>query len=78
MRLVLVLACLASTLGFAASKERSHRKWKCHFVGRMVFCDLLDAPPLQHRWPADGVLLLERRSNDFEPLVQPPQSLRAK
>lgn len=55
-------------------KVKRHR-WRCHFAGRMVYCDLVDRPLLAPL-PQTEVSLLERTPPKFEPLVTPPSSFR--
>lgn len=55
-------------------KVKRHR-WKCTFVGRMVFCDLADKPLGQLRGQ-NGVYLWERTPPRFAPLVTAPASFR--
>lgn len=55
-------------------KVKRHR-WRCHFVGRMVFCDL-EGKPLQASLRETEVALFERTPPEFAPLVTPPSSFR--
>lgn len=79
MRRLLLVAVVLVGFGAVAADDASAKvkvkrhRWKCTFVGRMVFCDLVDKP-LSLARPKDAVRLLERTTPEFSPLVTAPAS----
>ncbi|MFZ5445193.1 MAG: hypothetical protein ACOZQL_34705 [Myxococcota bacterium] len=55
---------------------KTHHRWKCTFVGRMVYCDRVDHPLSPTRRETDAVSLFDRPAPSFPPLVAPPASFR--
>lgn len=75
MLLVLIsVSALAAERAQPTPKVKRHR-WRCHFAGRMVFCDL-EGKPLKASLRQTEVALLERTPPEFSPLVTPPSSFR--
>lgn len=72
---VMLISLTASAARASPAARVKRHRWRCHFVGRMVVCDVperpLRAPPRK-----DRVTLLERTPPEFSPLVTPPTSFR--